>query len=101
MTTSDHGSHPGDVDPPRLWMQRQFDSLFGTAEADPGPRTQPEILFVPGHGKDEIRRSDVERSLDELPPEHVAVTEAAGGSGGSRSSSGSSGTATSISGSML
>ncbi|MEZ4386584.1 MAG: hypothetical protein R3D98_03230 [Candidatus Krumholzibacteriia bacterium] len=50
-----HGSHVESITPQRLWMQRQSESLFNLPAADL-QRARPEILFVPGHGKDEIRR---------------------------------------------
>lgn len=50
-----HGSRVPEVDPPRLWMQRHSDALFPGGEVD-DDRHRPEILFVPGHGRDEIRR---------------------------------------------
>jgi hypothetical protein len=56
IVVAGHGSRVPEIDPPRLWMQRQSDALFDEAEADPAARTVPEVLFVPGHGRDEIRR---------------------------------------------
>lgn len=67
-----HGSHPEAITPQRLWMQRQSASLIGNPGQDEG-RTVPEILFVPGHGKDEIRRlmfreaDGIDESLANLP----------------------------------
>jgi len=56
IATAAHGSHVGEAGQQRLWMQRQTESLFGDAAAQDSHRDRPEILFVPGHGKDEIRR---------------------------------------------
>lgn len=67
-----HGSHPENASPQRLWMQRQSASMVGEATAHDG-RTLPEILFVPGHGKDEIRRlmfreaDGINEALADLP----------------------------------
>ena len=44
-----------EADPPRPWMQRHSDALFG-ADEGADERAVPEILFVPGHGREEIRR---------------------------------------------
>jgi len=55
IATAIHGARVPELDPPRLWMHRHGDALFGEAGADPG-RPQPEILFVAGHGREEIRR---------------------------------------------
>lgn len=51
-----HGARVPEIDPPRLWMQRHSDALFGETRAARGHRSCPEILFVPGHGREEIRR---------------------------------------------
>ena len=54
-------------------MQRQQDALLDPGPRRRRPRTQPEILFVPGHGKDEIRRlmfreaEGIDNALAELP----------------------------------
>jgi hypothetical protein len=59
LSVASHGSRIPEHDPARPWMQRHSDALF----ADPGDtvsgvpdRSRPEILFVPGHGREEIRR---------------------------------------------
>ncbi len=56
-----HGSRVPEADPPRLWMQRYSEALFAQAAGERGvgagePAVTPEILFVPGHGDDAIRR---------------------------------------------
>jgi hypothetical protein len=56
IAAASHGSHLSDAAQPRLWMQRQLDTLLAPGTDQPEPRSRPEILFVPGHGKDEIRR---------------------------------------------
>jgi hypothetical protein len=56
LTVADHGSRLPEIDPPRLWMQRQSDALFDDRPDQPAERAVPEVLFVPGHGRDEIRR---------------------------------------------
>ncbi len=57
ISSARHGSRVPEIDAPRLWMQRHSDALFADG-ADAGGRQRPraEILFVPGHGRDEIRR---------------------------------------------
>ena len=55
ITVASHGSRVPEVDPPRLWMQRHSNALFDDPAAG-DERSRPEILFVPGHGRDEIRR---------------------------------------------
>ncbi len=55
IVVAEHGSRVPEVDPPRLWMQRHSDALFDR-DAVSRDRSRPEILFVPGHGRDEIRR---------------------------------------------
>jgi hypothetical protein len=55
ITAARHGSRVPEADPPRLWMQRHSDALFAGEVGEP-ERSRPEILFVPGHGRDEIRR---------------------------------------------
>jgi hypothetical protein len=54
VTAGDKSSRIPEIDPDRIWMQRQSDALF--AGQEPCPRDRPEILFVPGHSRDEIRR---------------------------------------------
>ena len=56
VAAATHGARVPELDPPRLWMQRHSDTLFTTGERADDHRAQPEILFVPGHGRDEIRR---------------------------------------------
>ncbi len=59
LAAAPHGSRVPELDPPRLWMQRHSDALFASGagtEASDEPRTDPEILFVAGHGREEIRR---------------------------------------------
>jgi hypothetical protein len=51
-----HGSRVPAVDPDRVWMHRFGEELFAEAAAHPDARPSPEILFVPGHGNDEVRR---------------------------------------------
>ncbi len=55
IVVAEHASRVPEVDPPRLWMQRHSDALFAR-EGAVDDRGRPEILFVPGHGRDEIRR---------------------------------------------
>ena len=56
VASATHGSHVDCMSPQRLWMQRQAASLFNPESLVDDQRARPEILFVPGHGKDEIRR---------------------------------------------
>jgi hypothetical protein len=56
IVVASHASRLPELDPPRLWMQRQSDALFEATDPAPTPRALPEVLFVPGHGRDEIRR---------------------------------------------
>ncbi len=56
VCAAEHGSRVPEVDAPRLWMQRHSDALFTDGQAAATARSCPEILFVPGHGRDEIRR---------------------------------------------
>ena len=56
ISVAEQGSRVPEVDPPRLWMQRHSDALFGNEDSADMSRPRPEILFVPGHGRDEIRR---------------------------------------------
>jgi hypothetical protein len=58
VVAAPHDSRVPAVDPPRPWMERHGEALFGGAAGGAGadPRTSPEILFVPGHGHEEIRR---------------------------------------------
>ncbi|MBD3221993.1 hypothetical protein GF314_12210 [bacterium] len=73
IASADHGSHPTNADPMRVWMHRQQDALLDPDHVGHDDRTQPEILFVPGHGKDEIRRlmfreaEGIDHALAELP----------------------------------
>ena len=59
LAAAPHPSRVPELDPPRLWMQRHSDALFAAGD-DTGDRTAgrtgPEILFVAGHGREEIRR---------------------------------------------
>jgi hypothetical protein len=56
ICVAEHGCRVPEIDPPRLWMQRHSHALFDAeAEAAVAPEC-PEILFVPGHGREEIRR---------------------------------------------
>lgn len=58
LCAAPHSSRVPAIDPERVWMHRFGDECF--APADPHPnrdhRPAPEILFVPGHGNDEVRR---------------------------------------------
>lgn len=71
IAAASHGSHLQNSQDPRLWMQRQSEQLVGDVPQD--QRSQPEILFVPGHGKDEIRRlmfreaEGIDEALSSLP----------------------------------
>lgn len=71
ICAAEHGSRVPEVDPPRLWMQRHSHALFGL---EPDQRHCPEILFVPGHGRDEIRRlmfreaDGIDAALDSAAP---------------------------------
>jgi len=56
ICAAEHGSRVPEIDPPRAWMQRYSHALFEDTEPQQRERTCPEILFVPGHGRDEIRR---------------------------------------------
>lgn len=56
ICVAEHGARVPEVDPPRLWMQRHSHALFESQDATTGERPSPEILFVAGHGQDEIRR---------------------------------------------
>lgn len=53
-----HGSRVPAVDPERVWMHRFTEELFAAqgARMIDGGRPAPEILFVPGHGDDSVRR---------------------------------------------
>jgi hypothetical protein len=54
-----HGSRVPAVDPDRVWMHRFGEELFPRADLAGtalGDRPAPEILFVPGHGSEEVRR---------------------------------------------
>jgi hypothetical protein len=72
VAAAGHGSHVDGADPQRVWMQRQVDALLAPDSENLSSPTQPEILFVPGHGKDEIRRlifreaEGIDQSLAEL-----------------------------------
>jgi hypothetical protein len=56
ICAAEHGSRVPEIDPPRPWMQRHSHALFADEADRPERRTCPEILFVPGHGRDEVRR---------------------------------------------
>jgi hypothetical protein len=56
ICVAEHGSRVPEVDPPRLWMQRHSHCLFEGQDQTGAERRRPEILFVAGHGQDEIRR---------------------------------------------
>jgi hypothetical protein len=54
-----HGSRVPAVDPDRIWMHRFSEESFAQSDTAPATlddRPAPEILFVPGHGNDEVRR---------------------------------------------
>jgi len=56
VTVAEHGSRVPELDPPRIWMQRHSNALFADDQESHLDRDRPEILFVPGHGREEIRR---------------------------------------------
>jgi hypothetical protein len=59
LCAAPHGSRVPAVDPDRVWMHRFGDEYFTHDESGPtavDTRPAPEILFVPGHGNDEVRR---------------------------------------------
>lgn len=56
VVVATHGSRVPEIDPPRLWMQRHSDALFEPESGESTDRARPEILFVPGHTKEEVRR---------------------------------------------
>ena len=56
ISVAKHGSRVPEINPPRIWMQHHSDALFDHETTADIQRHRPEILFVPGHGRDEIRR---------------------------------------------
>jgi hypothetical protein len=60
VCAAEHGSRIPEIDPPRLWMQRHSDALFDDLDVQKPQRddcrSNPEILFVPGHSSEEVRR---------------------------------------------
>ncbi|HOX24984.1 MAG TPA: hypothetical protein PLL30_04365 [Candidatus Krumholzibacteria bacterium] len=56
IEAASHGSRVPRDDPPRLWMHRHRNLRVSSGERADDQRVRPEVLFVPGHGRDEIRR---------------------------------------------
>ena len=60
ICAAEHGSRVPPADQPRPWMQRRNDALSREPDTPPDSLQErlssPEILFVPGHCREEIRR---------------------------------------------
>ncbi len=58
LCAATHGSRVPAADPDRVWMHRFGEEFFAAAGAAAplDDRPAPEILFVPGHGDDDVRR---------------------------------------------